>query len=128
MLGFMNSSLVRYLMGVLNPTINFQIGDLRKLPFAQPDAMTQFEVSKLAEEAVDLARRVESMEGNLIDISFIAWAKSKESIIQTEIDRLIFALYKIPAKLQKQILEDPWVVRGQKNVFAVPSKARKGDS
>lgn len=128
MLGFMNSSLVRYLMGVLNPTINFQIGDLRKLPFAQPDSMTQFEVSKLAEEAVDLARRVESMEGNLVDISFIAWAKSKESIIQTEIDRLIFALYKIPAKLQKQILEDPWVVRGQKNVFAVPSKARKGDS
>lgn len=128
MLGFMNSSLVRYLMGVLNPTINFQIGDLRRLPFAQPDSMTQFEVSKLAEEAVDLARRVECMEGNLVDISFVAWAKSKESVIQNEIDRLIFALYKIPSKLQKQILDDPWVVRGQKNVFAVPSSTRKGDS
>lgn len=128
MLGFMNSSLVRYLMGVLNPTINFQIGDLRRLPFAQPDSMTQFEVSKLAEEAVDLARRVESMEGNLVDISFVAWAKSKESVIQNEIDRLIFALYKIPSKLQKQILDDPWVVRGQKNVFAVPSSTRQGDS
>lgn len=126
MLGFMNSSLVRYLMGVLNPTINFQIGDLRRLPYAKPDSMTQFEVSRLAEEAVDLARRVESMEDNLIDINFIAWAKSKEQVIQGEIDKLIFALYKIPAKLQRQILEDPWVVRGQKNVFAVSSNTNKG--
>jgi len=118
MLGFMNSSLVRYLMGVLNPTINFQIGDLRRLPFAQPDSLTQYEVSKLADEAVDLARRVETMEGNLADQEYIIWARSKEIIIQSEIDRLIFALYKIPAKLQKQILEDPWVVRGQKNVFS----------
>ena len=114
----MNSSLVRYLMGVLNPTINFQIGDLRRLPFAQPDSLTQYEVSKLADEAVDLARRVETMEGNLADQEYIIWARSKEIIIQSEIDRLIFALYKIPAKLQKQILEDPWVVRGQKNVFS----------
>lgn len=121
MLGFMNSSLVRYLMGVLNPTINFQIGDLRRLPYAKPDSMTQFAVSKLAEEAVDLARKVENMEGNLIDLNFIAWAKSKEKVIQSEIDKLIFALYKIPAKLQRQVLEDPWVVRGQKNVFAMPS-------
>jgi hypothetical protein len=128
MLGFMNSSLVRYLMGVLNPTINFQIGDLRRIPYAQPDSMTQFEVSKLAQEAVELARQVEGMEGNLVDINFVAWAKSKERVIQSEIDRLVFALYKIPPKLQKQILDDPWVVRGQKNVFAMPANTRKGDS
>ncbi len=61
MLGFMNSSLVRFLMGVLNPTINFQIGDLRRLPYAQPGTTTQYEVSKLAAAAVDLARQAETL-------------------------------------------------------------------
>ena len=122
MLGFMNSSLVRYLMGVLNPTINFQIGDLRRIPYAQPDATTQFEVSKLAQEAVDLARKAESLDRCDLDAKFLDWARSKERTIQSEIDRLIFALYKIPPKLQKQILQDPWVVRGQKNVFAARAR------
>ncbi len=118
MLGFMNSSLVRYLMGVLNPTINFQIGDLRRIPYAQPDQTTQFEVSKLAQEAVDLAQKAESLALQDADVDFLDWAKSMETIIQTEIDRQIFALYNVPSKLQKQILQDPWVVRGQKNVFS----------
>ncbi|MGH9552885.1 MAG: Eco57I restriction-modification methylase domain-containing protein, partial [Terriglobales bacterium] len=32
LLGFLNSSLCCFMMGVLNPTINFQIGDIRRLP------------------------------------------------------------------------------------------------
>ncbi|MCC7527412.1 MAG: hypothetical protein IT342_02750 [Candidatus Melainabacteria bacterium] len=135
MLGFMNSSLVRFLLGVLNPTINFQIGDLRRLPFAQPDTTTQLEVSRLAEEAVNLAREAErlgseklkhasrsSKDSTTSKISesseYLLWAREIENIIQKDIDRLIFALYEVPAEIQKQILQDPWVVRGQKDVFA----------
>lgn len=122
MLGFMNSSLVRFLMGVLNPTINFQVGDLRRLPYAQPDRTTQFEVSRLAEAAVNLAREAE--RGS--DSDFLSWARAKETIIQKDIDKLIFELYEVPAKIQKQILQDPWVVRGQKDVFANSPGSKKG--
>jgi len=121
-LGFLNSALVRYLMGVLNPTINFQIGDLRKLPYAKPDSSTQFAVSKLAEEAVALAREVEKLEGKASDDDFLAWARAKENVIQSDIDRLIFALYEVPSRVQKQILKDPWVVRGQKNIFTAAAR------
>ena len=125
MLGFMNSSLVRFLMGVLNPTINFQIGDLRRLPYAQPDTTTQFEVSKLAEEAVRLAREAEDLDAE--NPEFLTWARAKENIIQNEIDKLIFKLYEVPSKIQKQVLQDPWVVRGQKDVFAnAHGKSKRG--
>jgi hypothetical protein len=131
MLGFMNSSLVRFLMGVLNPTINFQIGDLRRLPYAQPGTTTQFEVSKLAKTAVNLAREAEKLgiEKRKEDSEcseFLSWARAKETIIQKDIDKLIFELYEVPAKIQKQILQDPWVVRGQKDVFANAQSSRKG--
>ncbi|MBA3994289.1 MAG: hypothetical protein C0469_12245 [Cyanobacteria bacterium DS2.3.42] len=131
MLGFMNSSLVRFLMGVLNPTINFQIGDLRRLPYAQPGTTTQFEVSKLAETAVNLAREAEKLviEKRKEDSEcseFLSWARAKETIIQKDIDKLIFELYEVPAKIQKQILQDPWVVRGQKDVFANAQGGKKG--
>lgn len=125
MLGFMNSSLVRFLMGVLNPTINFQIGDLRRLPFAHPDALTQFEVSKLAQEAVELAKAIEGLQADTNNSEFLSYAKAREQLIQKEVDRLVFALYKIPARVQKQILQDPWVVRGQKDVFAGDGKGQR---
>lgn len=128
MLGFMNAALVRYLMGVLNPTINFQIGDVRNLPYAMPDSSTQFAVSKLADEAVNLAKAVEKFDfehPSLETDEFLSWARAKERVIQSDIDSLIFSLYKVPPKVQKQILNDPWVVRGQKNVFAAAPKGRR---
>ena len=125
MLGFMNSALLRFLMGVLNPTINFQIGDLRRIPYAHPDTATQFAVSKLAQEAVDLAREMENLDIESAQGEFSSWAKAKENVVQKEIDELIFALYKVPAKVQKQILQDPWVVRGQKDVFAIAQKSKR---
>ena len=128
MLGFMNAALVRYLMGVLNPTINFQIGDVRNLPFAKPDSSTQFAVSKLADEAVLLAQAVEQFDFQQPSVEndeFSSWARAKERVIQSDIDSLIFSLYEVPSKVQKQILNDPWVVRGQKNVFAAAPRRRR---
>jgi len=128
MLGFMNAALVRYLLGVLNPTINFQVGDLRRLPYAKPDSSTHFAVSKLADEAVALACEVEKLDNQLScdeTEEFLSWAQAKERVIQADIDSLIFSLYEVPSRVQKQILADPWVVRGQKNVFAAAKKGRR---
>ena len=59
MLGFLNSSLIRFILGTLNPTVNFQIGDLRRIPMRKPSHDTEREVAALAMEAVDLARVIQ---------------------------------------------------------------------
>lgn len=121
-LGFLNASLVRYLMGLLNPTINFQIGDIRRLPFITPDTDTMLNVTALAEEAVLLSQQV-SAAGD--GANFLVDAKAREQQIQKEIDNQIFALYKIPDSIQNEILSDPWVVRGQDEVFQKRKPARR---
>src|SRR5262249_47390131 len=62
LLGFLNSSFVRFLLGVLNPTINFQIGDLRRLPLAMPDGSAQKAVAAKAATAVDLAQTIDAFD------------------------------------------------------------------
>jgi len=61
MLGFLNSSLIRFILGTLNPTVNFQIGDLRRIPMRKPPHETERDVAALAMEAVDLAREADQM-------------------------------------------------------------------
>ncbi len=61
MLGFLNSSLIRFILGTLNPTVNFQIGDLRRIPMRKPPHDTERDVAALAMEAVDLAREADRM-------------------------------------------------------------------
>ncbi len=46
-LGFFNSALVAYLLSILNPTVNFQIGDLRRLPFRAPQPEMESTIAKL---------------------------------------------------------------------------------
>jgi hypothetical protein len=121
-LGFLNASLVRYLMGLLNPTINFQIGDVRRLPYIAPDDDTRLNVSALAEEAVFLSQQVLNAFDNSV---FLANAGLREQQIQLAIDKQIFALYQIPDLIQEEILADPWVVRGQSEVFQKTKPARR---
>lgn len=61
MLGFLNSSLIRFILGTLNPTVNFQIGDLRRIPMRKPPHDTERDVAALAMEAVDLAKEADRM-------------------------------------------------------------------
>jgi len=134
LVGFFNSSLVCFLLGVLNPTINFQIGDLRRLPFVTPDPQTQHQIANLSRRAIEIARQVEHFdptsplyltpmfEGSLES----AWAglyqvylrkveglNQEEAAIQDQIDRQIFALYGISETTQAIIACDPWVVRSR---------------
>lgn len=141
-LGFLNSSLVRSILGVLNPTVNFQIGDIRRLPFKIPSKETELAVSILVSRAVSIAREVESFDpgspsylGGLND-RYDAnpseslrvhsklcedWSK-EESSIQDQLDEIIFDMYKISSSCRKTIEEDPWVSRGsdafRKTIFS----------
>lgn len=52
-LALLNSSLARYLLKLINPTVNFQVGDLARLPV--PDHSST-ELEELVEKAVELAK------------------------------------------------------------------------
>ncbi|CAN5345035.1 hypothetical protein BH10CYA1_BH10CYA1_16640 [soil metagenome] len=131
-LGFLNSSLVRSILGVLNPTVNFQIGDLRRLPFKTPSSEIESTVSVLSSRAVAIAREIETFDadspcflGGLNDRygtdpseslrthSMLCedWA-TEECSIQNQLDEIIFDMYKVSSSCRKTIHKDPWVSRG----------------
>ena len=57
LLGFLNSSLVKYILGIINPTVNFQIGDLRKLPYVVPPRELELAVLSRVESSLAIARQ-----------------------------------------------------------------------
>ncbi len=113
LLGFLNSSLAIYLLGVLNPTINFQIGDLRRLPFNAPTAEICAHVADLVKEAVSLMRHWhDNAEG--INSTEIVETERK---IQLEIDTIIYQLYKIDKATAAIIRDNEWVVGSRKKLI-----------
>jgi hypothetical protein len=132
LVGFLNSSLVCFLLGVLNPTINFQIGDLRRLPFVKPDQQLKQQIVHLSRRAIKIAQQIEHFDPHSPCYSVPIFAgkdqsnwpaqfqeylqkveqlNREEAGIQTEINRLIFKLYDICDSTQATIASDPWVVR-----------------
>ncbi len=147
-LGFLNSALARFLLGLLNPTINFQIGDVRRLPFAQPDPATYEKVRAATGEAVELARQMEQFDPespaytgppllrycarqspSMADLQqayrrhcqLVENANARESSLQAEIDTCIFSLYGITESDQERIFTDPWVTRSERKLAGTPS-------
>ncbi|MBS2000222.1 MAG: N-6 DNA methylase [Cyanobacteria bacterium SZAS LIN-5] len=131
-LGYLNSSLVRSILGVLNPTINFQIGDIRRLPFLVPDPDTERIVASLSAQAIEIVRQAESFDPDSPSFAGAAagrydgdiqlsqdlhqkqcqrWADD-EAAIQKQLDEIIFDMYEISSSCRKTIQNDPWVRRG----------------
>ncbi|MBX9878318.1 MAG: N-6 DNA methylase [Candidatus Obscuribacterales bacterium] len=146
LLGYLNSSLARFLLGVLNPTVNFQIGDLRRLPYKKPSLQIRQKVAKAVNEAIELARRLEAFDsqspnykGPVLrqytqsnDLEHLADAcvlhreklselNELEASLQKAIDDEIFAHYGISAEMRTLIENDPWVSRNQKLIGDMPS-------
>lgn len=61
LLAYLNSSLVSALAHDLNPTINFQIGDLKRLPLVQFDSSLAQKLAALASAAVDIKQELEPL-------------------------------------------------------------------
>lgn len=62
-LGYLNTSIVSYFTKVFNPTLSFQIGDFRRLPYRLVG--NKAEVSDLVESAINISRRNwDSREGS----------------------------------------------------------------
>lgn len=59
-MAFMNSRLAFYLIDCLNPTVNTQVGDLKRVPYVKPKQDIELEVSTLAEQCILLKKRIDS--------------------------------------------------------------------
>jgi hypothetical protein len=128
--GFLNSTLVTYLLNVLNSTINYTPTDTNKLPFKQPTNEIETIVSNLGEVGYKIAKNfyeyVETslnFKDNLLrkviinsNIGFNECVKKSlyikrflnfiENKLIITIDDLIFNLYKIDGELKEQIINE----------------------
>jgi N-6 DNA Methylase len=59
MLGILNSSTARRLLAAINPTVNFQVGDLRQLPI--PPALPE-ELRRHVRDAIEATRRLDRFD------------------------------------------------------------------
>ncbi len=102
-LGILNSSLSRYLLSLINYTVNFQIGDLQNLPI--PENLNSAELIQFVEKAITLRRQLESFEETSFDfvippdwpdgIDRIRGIYRSLNLLQRKIDESVFELYGI---------------------------------
>jgi hypothetical protein len=58
LLGLMNSSLVTYIADCLNPTVNTQVGDLKRIPFVTPNDVLECSISSLSNNNVEIKKHI----------------------------------------------------------------------
>ncbi|WP_262178338.1 BREX-1 system adenine-specific DNA-methyltransferase PglX [Haloarcula laminariae] len=61
LLGYGNSTLVRFLLNGINPSLNFEVGDIKRLPI-NPEPEQQAEVERLVERAMDSREKLISLD------------------------------------------------------------------
>lgn len=59
-MAFMNSRLSYYLIDCLNPTVNTQVGDLKRIPFVKPSKAIEMKVSTLAQNCINNKKNIDS--------------------------------------------------------------------
>ncbi|MCA9817738.1 MAG: hypothetical protein KC652_21675, partial [Cyanobacteria bacterium HKST-UBA01] len=121
LLGFLNSSLIRLMLGILNPTVNFQIGDLRKLPYIEPPEEVEISVADLAGQAVAIAKDLETYDSRSpkFEASSISQTTrqnleellGQEAKLQSRIDQIILDLYGVGSSLKAALANSAWVNR-----------------
>ncbi|MBK9146092.1 MAG: N-6 DNA methylase [Candidatus Melainabacteria bacterium] len=140
LLGFLNSALCRFILGILNPTVNFQIGDLRRIPFKDPGKTLQEAVAGQARKAVAIARHAEALlpgspawrprlllryDGDFDRLrQDLARLNAEERQIQETIDSLIFELYGIASPVRELITGDDWVTSNSGDLIDMPDRER----
>jgi hypothetical protein len=100
LLGILNSSTARHLLGAINPTVNFQVGDLRQLPVP---VRTPDELPPQVARAVGIMRQLESFDETSTDFvrpppwdaddSIIAGLRRQLGHIESRIDLIVADAY-----------------------------------
>lgn len=101
-LGIMNSSFSQYALKLINPTVNYQVGDLARLPVPASSSPL---LESLVERAVELARQDSTEDDTTYDfIAPPAWSDGLEAVaarkseladVERRIDEEVYRLYGI---------------------------------
>lgn len=112
-LAVLNSSFAHYALKLINPTINFQVGDIVRLPVPTESSDT---LKSYVEQAVDLARK--NSEESETTYEFVAPARwpdgdavvaerrNELDTVEEEIDEKVFGIYGISETDRKAIEEE----------------------
>lgn len=116
LLAYLNSATAIYLLARLNPTINFQIGDLRRLPFKLPPPALDTSLQAQAAACIELMKEAArcSATSNLPRLQKILAEEARQ---QAEIDRLIFEHMGVGSTLRREMLENDWVLSARAKVL-----------
>ncbi|HBY56385.1 MAG TPA: BREX-1 system adenine-specific DNA-methyltransferase PglX [Candidatus Atribacteria bacterium] len=129
LVAFLNSKFVIYLVKCLNPTVNVQVGDLKRIPFEYPIQKLETIISSLSIKNIEIKKHL--CEFSIIEMNYknnpIIWAKEKypsqnvnelikvyfdyENELNTQIylnealiDELVFQVYQLTEEDKKMIL------------------------
>ncbi len=109
-IAFMNSKLCIYITGCLNPTVNTQVGDLKRVPFVKPNARIEKEVQKLSEQNVAIINHLHSYvlyERNFKE-NFLTRFHTSKDIRTSILDALMYENH-----LQAQVLINEAIINGK---------------
>ena len=143
-LAFLNSKLCFYIANCLNPTVNVQVGDLKRVPFTYPSKDYELSVQLLAENCVKIKKKLCSyliVEQNYSH-SPITPASSPESeltryynyenalltqILLNEaiINRIVFDVYELSEHDRQMVLDKEGIPVGDLSVSQAALEAYK---
>jgi len=122
LLGYCNSNLFNYILDSLNPTVNIQPEDIRRVPFVAPPAIIADNISALASENVAIKKRLNTYR--IIEINYqqnplLAYADA------TLKDRLLAYLNYENAQLTQVLLNEAVINELIFNVYELSDEDRQ---
>jgi hypothetical protein len=129
LLGFLSSRVAVAFLDALNPTVEFQAGDLARLPFARSDSLDRDSLKYLVSEMISIARSDwdnfetswdfrdqpllrPGLKGATLEASWRNWEVQSSAAIrrmqelETENNRLFIAAYGLDGELQPEVPEE----------------------
>jgi len=139
LLGFLNTSLVVFILGQLNPTVNFQIGDIRRTPYCKPNSKVVGEMNTLVSKSIELASIFDQINPDSPafdpDLELLSGKPTLERVsamvkdlnrqekqLQNQIDEIVFELYLVSSNTRQRIKENYWV-RNSGRFLTEPSES-----
>lgn len=123
-LALLNSNITFYLADCLNPTVNVQVGDLKRIPFVKPNEVLEGKISALASDNVEIKKQLNSFRvvetdfkqnpitfflGVVLKDRLIAYLNNENAQLsevllnEAIINYLIFNVYDLSEEDQKQV-------------------------
>lgn len=104
-LAFLNSSFCAMQASLLNPTINFQVGDLKKLLLPRFSDSQRLEMSELAQQCVELKQAITEMNGTVCGTGALSLPTEKLETWMSTCSQRIAALSSIENNIDAIVID-----------------------